>query len=482
MLVKSQLVFLMPSNPLYLVIDQGTSSTKSFLFKENGNIIHTEKVKHRLQRLARFHVECDSKTILNICKTLIHNAIKDYGEYSITKVGIAVQRSTFLFWDKYSIEPMTKALSWQDTRAQNIVNEFSNHSDWIWEKTGAPLSPNFGGPKFLHMIRKHPGLRKKVLSSQVFYGPLSAYLTHALTGIATIDESIAGRTLFFNIHSSDWSKKCMDLFQIPASGLPLLRPVLYDHGSICDTNLSLDCVIGDQQAALIGQEGLLRGSIATNFGTSASVLYNAGRNPIVVNGLISSVLFSDGKQRKHVVEGTINACNSLFHHLETELNISHDFMKWHELCSNQSTNGIYVPGFAGLAAPYWKSGFNDIYRNLDKYDKNKIIRAGMESIGFLVNNIIDRLKPIMESKIKSLSASGGSARQPLLQFIADLTGIPVTHSAMKDQTAYGVFRLLRSQNDNDDDYQISQTFSPQQDRAEIENKLSDWQETIESIL
>ncbi len=162
MLVKSQLVFLMPSNPLYLVIDQGTSSTKSFLFKENGNIIHTEKVKHRLQRLNRFHVECDSKTILNICKTLIHNAIKDYGEYSITKVGIAVQRSTFLFWDKYSIEPMTKALSWQDTRAQNIVNEFSNHSDWIWEKTGAPLSPNFGGPKFLHMIRKHPRLRKKV--------------------------------------------------------------------------------------------------------------------------------------------------------------------------------------------------------------------------------------------------------------------------------------------------------------------------------
>jgi len=106
----------------------------------------------------------------------------------------------------------------------------------------------------------------------------------------------------------------------------------------------------------------------------------------------------------------------------------------------------------------------------------------MESIGFLVNNIIDRLKPIMESKIKSLSASGGSARRPLLQFIANLTGIPVTQSAMKDQTAYGVFRLLRSKNDNDDDYQISQTFSPQHDRAEIENKLSDWQETIESIL
>ena len=472
----------MSSNPLYLVIDQGTSSTKSFLFKENGTIIHTEKVKHGLHHLARFHVECNPKTILNICKTFIHNAIKDYGEGSITKVGMAVQRSTFLFWDKYSLEPITRALSWQDTRAQNIVNEFSSHSDWIWGKTGTPLSPNFGGPKFLHMIRKHSILRKKVLSSQVFYGPLSAYLTHALTGIATIDESIAGRTLFFNIHSSDWSKECMDLFQIQSSVLPLLRPVLYDHGSICDTNLSLDCVIGDQQAALIGQEGLLRGSIATNFGTSASVLYNAGENPEVVNGLISSVLFSDGKQRQHVVEGTINACNSLFHHLETKLNISHNLMKWHEICSNHSTNGIYVPGFSGLAAPYWKNGFNDIYRNLDKYCKNEIIRAGMESIGFLVKNIIDRLKPIMESKIKSLSASGGSARQPLLQFIADLTGIPVTHSALKDQTAYGVFRLLRFKNDNDDNHQISNTFSPQRDRAEIENKLSDWQETIESIL
>ena len=379
----------MSNAPLYLVIDQGTSSTKSFLFDETGNIIHTEIIKHKLQYLVPFHVECDPKTILNACKKLIAESIIFAGRNSITKVGIAVQRSTFLFWEKKSAEPVTQALSWQDSRAQNIVNELSNHSDWIWEQTGAPLSPHFGGPKFLHMIRMNPDLRKKISSAQILYGPLSAYLTHALTGTATVDESIAGRTLFFNIHSSTWSKKCLDLFQIPESGLPLLKPVLNNYGLICDTNLSLQCVIGDQQAALIGQAGLTRGCIATNFGTSASVLYNAGENPIVVDGLISSVLLSDGTQRKYLVEGTINACNSLFYHLEKELKLPHSFMKWHELCSNQSTNGIYIPGFAGLAAPYWKSGFNDIYRNLDQKNKNEIIRAGMESIGSLVKNILD---------------------------------------------------------------------------------------------
>ena len=480
-LTESQLAFLMSIAPLYLVIDQGTSSTKSFLFDETGNIIHTEIIKHRLQYLVPFHVECDPKTILNACKKLIAESIIVAGRNSITKVGIAVQRSTFLFWEKNSAEPVTQALSWQDSRAQNIVNELSNHSDWIWEQTGAPLSPHFGGPKFLHMIRMNPDLRKKVSSAQILYGPLSAYLTHALTGTATVDESIAGRTLFFNIHSSTWSKKCLDLFQIPESGLPLLKPVLNNYGLICDTNLSLQCVIGDQQAALIGQAGLTRGCIATNFGTSASVLYNAGENPIVVDGLISSVLLSDGTQRKYLVEGTINACNSLFYHLEKELKLPHRFMKWHELCSNQSTNGIYVPGFAGLAAPYWKSGFNDIYRNLDHKNKNEIIRAGMESIGFLVKNILDQLQPIMDSNLKSLTAGGGGARPPLLQFIADLTGIPITNSAIKDCTAYGVFLLLRPKNGNDD-YQINQIFSPRQNKAVMEKKLADWKEVLESIV
>jgi len=471
----------MSNTPLYLIIDQGTSSTKSFLFDGAGNIIHTEKINHKLQSLAPFHVECDPKTILNACKRLIAKSIIVAGSNPITKMGMAVQRSTFLFWGKNSAEPVTQALSWQDSRAQNIVNELSNHSDWIWKQTGVPLSPHFGGPKFLHMIRQHHNLKKNVLSDQILYGPLSAYLTHALTGTAAIDESIAGRTLFFNIHSSKWSKKCLDLFQIQESGLPLLKPVLQNYGLITDTNLSLQCVIGDQQAALIGQAGITPGSSAANFGTSASVLYNAGENPAVVDGLISSVLFSDGKQRKHVVEGTINACNSLFYHLEKALRIPHNNMKWNERCANQSTNGIYIPGFSGLAAPYWKSGFDDVYWNLDQKDKNAIVRAGMESIGFLVKDILDQLQPIMESNLESLSASGGGARSSLLQFIADLTGIPVVHSAMKDHTAYGVFRLLRSKNDNDI-YEKNQIFNPKQNKTVMENKLTDWRKALESMV
>ena len=462
----------------YIVIDQGTSSTKAFLFDSNGKVLYSKKIKHDLSRPKQFHVECDANVILNACSELFQDMVHASGDVAIHNVGLAVQRSTFLFWEKESCLPVTPAISWQDSRAHAIVDEFSEHSQKLWRITGTPLSAHFGGPKYLHMVRKNNELKSRVEKGDLYFGPLSGFLSQAMTGTPGVDETIACRSLFFDIRSGDWSYFVLNLFGISRICLPPLAPVKYNLGNIFATDIPLSVVMGDQQAALIGQTGLVPGTIASNFGTSASIQYNAGKKPVVLDGLISSVLYSDENEKYFMVEGTINACNSLFYNLENVLDITHEKMKWDQRASKTETNGIFIPGFSGLAAPYWTPGFDDIYIGLNKdSDKNEIVRAGMESIGFLVNDILGCLSPIIKSKPYILTAAGGGARNPLLQFIADLTGLPVGHSAMKDRTAYGVYKLLNPNYQSDASKNMDQIFSPEQS-DKIKEKKEQWRDAI----
>ena len=466
----------------YIIIDSGTSSTKSFLFNSEGAVLHTHKIKHALFRPKQYHVESDALVILEACKSLFEKMVIASGDMPVHSTGLAIQRSTFLFWEKESCTPVTPALSWQDSRAYAIIEELSTHSDKLWQITGTPLSAHFGGPKFLHMIRKNPQLKIRIKNGELYFGPLSAFLSQAMTGTVGVEESIACRSLLYDIHRGDWSDFALNLFSVSPKCLPPLVPVKYDFGYMLDSKIPLAVVIGDQQAALIGQTGLKLGSIATNFGTSASVQYNAGNSPIVVPGLISSVLYSDKNEKYFMVEGTINACNSLFYHLENELNIPHEKMKWDQRASQIKTDGIFIPGFSGLAAPFWIQGFDDIYIGLDKdSDQNEIIRAGMESIGFLVNDILECLSLNIKNKPDLLTAAGGCARQPLLQFIANLTGIPVGHSAMKDRTAYGVYKLLNPDHNSASLKIMDHVFDPNQKEHQLEKKEK-WKNAISQYI
>ena len=217
-----------------------------------------------------------------------------------------------------------------------------------------------------------------------------------------------------------------------------------------------------------------------NFGTSASILYNSGHRPIMIDGLITSVLFSSNNKKIYVSEGTINACNSLFYYLEKELKIKHSKMNWNERCQNVITNGVFITGFSGIAAPYWISGFDDIYHNLNKKNKNEIIRAGMESIGYLVNDIIDMLNNNISFDSPLITASGGGARNSLLQFISDLTGQIISRPKIRDKTATGVFRILNSNNTakQADD---STLFKPIKDRKKIMLKIKRWRAIASSL-
>ena len=464
---------------MYLIIDQGTSSTKAFLLDSNGQITYNRRITHKLYSSSRNHIECDASEIFNACKTLISQSVKVSKNRSILSMGLSVQRSTFLFWDRATIKPVTMALSWQDSRSKDVVENLKQHSEWIYNTTGLPLSPHFGGPKYQNMINESTTLKEKVTKGEVIFGTLSSYITHALTKEAAIDHSIASRTLLLDINTSNWSDRCLDLFKIPKISLPAIKPTKYNYGKVLDYDFSLNCVIGDQQAALIGQNGFSEMSIGMNFGTSASVLYNSGSTPKLINGLSSSVLFSEKKRKIYVSEGSINACNSLFYYLENVLNIDHEKMRWNERCKNQDTKGIFISGFSGIAAPYWISGFDDIYYNINKNNRNEVIRSAMESIGFLVNDIIGMIKINTLANFTQITASGGAARGSLLQFIADLSGQFIRRPKMKDKTALGVYKILNNDFENKMTNE-GDLFEPKKD-LDISIKIKQWNDIISSL-
>lgn len=476
-------------NPFYLVLDQGTSSSKMFLFDEEQNIVFSDRERHNLNRPQEHHVESNPIDILHACTKLISSAIS-YAKSNngkIVSMGMAVQRSTFLFWDQQNLKHYTQAISWQDSRAQAEANSFTKHSDKIQAITGVPLSAHFGAPKYIHLTKHDSSLKQKAENDKLWFAPLSAYLTHSFTGIPAVDESIAGRSLLMNLDKVVWDNELCSLFGIPMTCLPPLKPTVHNFGlvEIDGVQIPLNCVIGDQQAALLGQGGSATGTLAMNFGTSGSVQYNAGAEPNRVAGLLSNVLYSTAAKHNYILEGTITASSSLFYWLEEELNIPHNKMCWNMRCGKTTTKGVLIPGFAGIAAPYWIDGFKTVYHNLDGASDDEIIRASMETIGFLVHDIFNAIADKTKLKPELITASGGGARDPLLQFISDLLQIKIGHTVLKDRTALGVYKLLKFADNKtiaDESVECDKIFSPQMDNSLRAKKLQNWRIALEKIL
>lgn len=471
-----------------LVIDQGTSSTKIFLFNKSHEIVFSRRLKHVLNQPEPYHAEVDALNIAESCLRLIKQALRYSQETGlpILSIGLALQRSTFLFWDKKTGKPVSPALSWQDSRAHKIISELSELKGLVFSKTGAPLNSHFGGPKFLHLIRQNPALKRGVLEGKLWFGPLSAYLIHFLTGTAAVDHTIASRSLVMELNSGAYDNELLHIFSIPKDCLPELVPSIHNYGHLIlnGSKIPIKCVIGDQQAALLGHKGWNKGQVAINLGTSASVQINAGKNPAHIAGLISSVLYSDARQKFFFIEGTINACNSIFYWLEKELKIPHEAMLWHERCLNTKTDLILVPGFAGLAAPYW---VDKIPFSLDDKIKNRpvneTIRAGMESIGFLVYDIWEQALKHLNLKPRIVSVSGGGARKPLLQFISDLCRFKMGRVQAKDSTALGVHYLLLKADGISPapiHRNFDEIFSPAMEQSLKTEKLLNWHNALKA--
>jgi glycerol kinase len=427
-----------------VTIDQGSSSTKVLGFDHQGQQAYRSSRSLKIDRPQPTHVEQDPVHVLEETRAALEEVVSSIyaNGHEVVSIGLACQRSSFILWDRKSGKALTPVISWQDLRAKDICKAIDSQREMIYQKTGLPLTGHYGGPKFLWLVLNHPEISKWLTLPRVVFSPWNSYLLWHLTEekILATDESVAGRTLFFNIHQRCWDKTLLDVYRIPRSILPQVWPTcrLYGHYRFGKNSIPISCSIGDHQAALLGLGGFEMGQCGINYGTSAGVLTNIGSTPHIVNGLLTNIAFSTKDAVIYTAEGTVNAVGSLFDWFERERGIVGASIHWDEQVASSSSGWYMIPGMYGIAAPYWKETAPTEFKGGgDTPSLGILLRAGMESIAFFVADILNQLRKIPGLQIHQIIAAGGAARRPLIQFQADLLGLPILHSSIADATALG---------------------------------------------
>ncbi len=427
-----------------VAIDQGSSGTKVLAFDQQGNAVYRAFRPLKISRPSPAHVEQDPRHVLEETRSALEEVLSAvYRDgHDVAAIGLACQRSSFLLWDRKSGEALTPIISWQDLRSKDICAERMAYRETIYEKTGLPLTGHYGGPKFLWLVRHEPGMSQWLKSLRTVYSPWSTFLLWHLTEekILAVDESVAGRTLLFDIFKRSWDEALLALFQVPRDILPEIKPTVYPYGHYLfgDRSIPIVCSLGDHQAALLGMGGFETGRCALNYGTSGGALINIGRKPRVVDGLLTNVGYSSSKEAFYAAEGTVNAVGALFEWFEAERAERGASRDWEKKMASSSRGWFMLPGMYGIAAPYWKETAPTLFSGPGERPSVEVeIRAGMESIAFLIADILERLNQIPGFEVREIMAGGGAGRRPLLQFQADLLGRPIRHLSMTDATALG---------------------------------------------
>ncbi len=427
-----------------VTIDQGSSATKVLAFDHQGHQTYRSFRSLKIERPQPTYVEQDPVHVLEETRAALEEVISSiYRDgHEILSISLACQRSSFLLWNRENGKAFTPIISWQDLRAKDLCTALDSQREMIYQKTGLPLTGHYGGPKFLWLLQNDPEISRWLNRPGVVFSPWNSCLLWHLTEerICATDQSIAGRTLLFNIHERCWDQGLLDLFKVPESILPEVWPTCHHYGKFKfkSKSIPMGCSIGDHQAALLGLGGFEKGQCGINYGTSAGVLTNIGPAPRIVNGLLTNIAYSNPNEVVYTTEGTVNAVGSLFEWFEREKGILGVSKNWEERMVPSSQGWLMVPGMYGIAAPYWKETVRTEFEGKGDSPSPEIqLRAGMESIAFLVADILDRLQSLSGLQIDRITAAGGAARRPLLQFQADILELPIHHSSIADATALG---------------------------------------------
>ncbi|UCD37552.1 MAG: hypothetical protein JSW54_12090 [Fidelibacterota bacterium] len=475
---------------ILLVLDQGTSSTRALAFDPTGHIVafHTHTVHtHRPQP---GHAEMDPRAVLDSVDAVLDRTLDDLerDNWQPAALGLSVQRSSFLLWDETRREPLTPILTWQDRRAVDDLPHFRDSADTIARITGIPLGPYYGGPKFAHLAQHESGLHLDLRRPANRFIPLQSLLIHHLTGNPLVDETIAGRTLVFDIHRRQWSDELLALFRLPRRLLPELVPSQHAFGKFRwhGKTIPLKICIGDQQAAMTGLGVRYPGEVGINLGTSGSVALHTGGTPRLSPGLLANVAFSTCDSVEYLLEGTINAVGALFHWFAEELELPDLPRRWTELVADR-TNLVMVPGLNGLAAPYWWSDISTTFiPGKEGYSPNDRLRAGMESIAFLAYDILQAMSESRQQfDLGEIHVGGGMAQAPLLQFLSDLLQHPLHLHRIREATARGVaIRLAEALKWTDfpTGPQRETTFQPAITAMERDEHLTRWRQALSQVL
>jgi glycerol kinase len=431
-------------------VDQGTTSTRFIVFDENGRSVTSAQVEHRQIFPQPGWVEHDPEEIRTNTDRVIEDALKkaELARSDLAAVGITNQRETTLLWERSTGRPVYNAIVWQDTRTAEFCRELEGEQgqDRFRAQTGLPLATYFSGPKLSWLLQHDAELANRAAAGELCFGTIDSWVAWHLTGGRHVtDVTNASRTMLMDLRSLAWSDALCDAFGIPAAVLPEIVPSVGRVGLGVGLleGVPISGILGDQQAALFGQTCFDPGAVKNTYGTGCFMLMNTGTAPVVSNsGLLTTVAYRIGEDPAvYALEGSIAVAGSLIQWLRDNLGLIHSASEVEDLAASVTDNGdvYFVPAFSGLFAPHWRSDARGVIVGLTRFaTKAHIARAALEATAFQTKEVLDAMRADSGADLSELRVDGGMvANDLLMQFQADLLGVPVIRPVVAETTALG---------------------------------------------
>ena len=491
-----------------LAIDQGTTSSRAIIFDKHGSIVSTGQLEHEQVFPKAGWVEHDPAEIWRNTGEVIGQALgkANLTRHDIAAVGITNQRETAVVWDRHTGQPVYNAIVWQDTRTQPIVDRLAADGgvERFKQKVGLPLATYFSGTKIVWILENVPGAREKAEAGDLLFGTTDTWVLWNLTGgveggVHATDVTNASRTMFMDLETLAWDDEILAAFGVPRSMLPEIRSssevygVANEHSLLRGTPIA--GILGDQQAATFGQAAFEAGEAKNTYGTGNFLIFNTGEEIVHSrNGLLTTVGYKLGDQPVHyALEGSIAVTGSLIQWLRDNLGLISSAAEVEELATSVEDNGgaYFVPAFSGLFAPYWRPDARGALVGLTRYvNKGHIARAALEAIAFQTRDVVEAVNADAGIDLTELRVDGGAtANDTLLQFQADILGVPVVRPVVAETTAlgaaYAAGLAVGFWADLDDlakNWQEDRRWTPSMDEAEQARLVRNWKKAVTKTL
>jgi glycerol kinase len=437
-------------------LDQGTSSTRFMIFDHSGKVVGQHQVEHRQILPQAGWVEHDANEIWQRVQEVITGALKNANLLGsdLAAIGITNQRETTVFWDSRTGQALANAIVWQDTRTASFLAEFSpQQCEFIRHRTGLTIAPYFSGSKLHWFINNVPAVQRAISQGTALAGTIDSWLLWNLSGGANggshlTDVTNASRTLLMNLETLNWDDELLELFGVPRNVLPEIRSsseiyAMTDPAGPLGCAVPIAGILGDQQAAMVGQVCFERGESKTTYGTGNFALLNTGTEIVrSKHGLLTTVVFKFGDEPVHyALEGSVAVTGSAIQWLRDQLGIITNAAETENLASSVENNGgvYFVPAFSGLFAPYWRADARGVIVGLTRAaTKAHLARAALEAICYQTRDIMDAMMADSGVPLVEMRVDGGiTANEFCMQLQADVMGVDITRPLVNETTALG---------------------------------------------
>ncbi len=483
-------------------IDQGTTSTRCMIFDHSGQVIAFDQREHQQIYPQPGWVEHDPDEIWQRTRAVIRAALQRSGlsARDLVAIGVTNQRETTVVWNRYTGQAVSNALVWQDTRTASLVEELTRvgGQDRFRARTGLPLATYFSGPKIAWILDHVAGARAAAEAGDLIFGTIDTFLTWWLTGgprggVHVTDVTNASRTMLMHLATLEWDEEILGVLGIPRAMLPQIMPssTIYGYATDLLEGVPVAGLLGDQQAAIVGQTCYTPGEAKNTYGTGSFLLLNTGTTPVASrHGLLTTVCYQFGDAPAvYALEGSIAITGALVQWLRDNLGLITSAAEVEALASLvEDTGGIYfVPAFSGLFAPYWRSDARGVIVGLTRYvNKSHLARAALEATAYQVRDVVDAMEQDSGVRLSALKVDGGMvANNLLMQFQSDILNVPVVRPTVSETTALGAayaaglaVGFWQHLDELRANWSVDRTWHPQMDATRRERLYQGWKQAV----